>query len=76
MYKKNYSLSKHSKFKQSALPNHHPVRICILGGGLGGLYTALELEKFTQVTKPNYEVLLVEKREHFLLTPLLYEVVT
>jgi hypothetical protein len=41
MYEKNDSLSKHSKFKQSALPNHHPVRICILGGGLGGLYTAL-----------------------------------
>jgi demethylphylloquinone reductase len=52
------------------------VRICILGGGFGGLYTALELAKFSQLCQPNYEITLIEKREHFLFTPLLYEVVT
>ncbi|MEA5550498.1 FAD-dependent oxidoreductase [Anabaena cylindrica UHCC 0172] len=59
------------KIKQS-----YPVRICILGGGFGGLYTALELGKFSQIRQPNYEIILIEKRELFLFTPLLYEVVT
>ncbi len=36
----------------------------------------MELEKFLQVRQPNYEISLVEKREHFLFTPLLYDVVT
>lgn len=34
------------------------------------------MEKFPQVRQPNYEIFLVEKREHFLFTPLLYNVVT
>ncbi|MFM2060716.1 MAG: hypothetical protein RLZZ507_386 [Cyanobacteriota bacterium] len=53
-----------------------PVRICILGGGFGGLYTALELIKIPLISQPNYEIILIEKRDHFLFTPLLYEVVT
>lgn len=52
------------------------MRICILGGGFGGLYTALELGKFSQFRHSNYEIILIEKKENFLFTPLLYEVVT
>lgn len=55
---------------------NNPVRICILGGGFGGLYTALELIKIPLICQPKYEIILIEKREHFLFTPLLYEVVT
>ncbi|NET00660.1 MAG: NAD(P)/FAD-dependent oxidoreductase [Sphaerospermopsis sp. SIO1G2] len=51
-------------------------RICILGGGFGGLYTALELGKFPQFKHSDYEIILIEKKENFLFTPLLYEVVT
>jgi len=48
-------------------------RILILGGGFGGLYTALELEK--QLHKyPNVEVTLVNRENFFLFTPMLHEV--
>ena len=48
-------------------------RILILGGGFGGLYTALELEK--KLPKyPNVEVTLVNRENFFLFTPMLHEV--
>jgi NADH dehydrogenase len=50
-----------------------PVRICVLGGGFGGLYTALALSR---KRSPRYQITLVEQRDHFLFTPLLYEIVT
>lgn len=48
-------------------------RICVLGGGFGGLYTALRLEKmpWRQDQKPT--VILVDKRDKFTFLPLLYE---
>ncbi len=51
-------------------------RICILGGGFGGLYTALKLTQFpwTKAEKP--EIVLVDQRDRFLFAPLLYELVT
>ncbi|NES81016.1 MAG: NAD(P)/FAD-dependent oxidoreductase [Moorea sp. SIO2B7] len=50
-------------------------KICILGGGFGGLYTALYLSRFARKSK-NLEITLVEQKDHFLFTPLLYELVT
>lgn len=48
-------------------------RILILGGGFGGLHTALELEK--QLPKySNVEVTLVNRENFFLFTPMLHEV--
>jgi NADH dehydrogenase len=48
-------------------------RIVILGGGFGGLYTALELEK--QLGKnPGVEATLVNRENFFLFTPMLHEV--
>lgn len=53
-----------------------PTRICILGGGFGGLYTALRLSQlpWTKLEKP--EIVLVDQRDRFLFSPLLYELVT
>ena len=51
-------------------------QICILGGGFGGLYTALQLNRFpwSQSRKP--QVTLIDQGNRFLFTPLLYELVT
>lgn len=49
-------------------------RICILGGGFGGLYTALRLSQLPWAEKP--EILLVDQNDRFVFLPLLYEVVT
>lgn len=51
-------------------------RICILGGGFGGLYTALRLSQlpFAKPQKP--EIILVDRCDRFLFSPLLYEILT
>lgn len=49
-------------------------QICILGGGFGGLYTALYLSKFSWSRKCH--ITLVEPKDRFLFTPLLYELLT
>lgn len=49
-------------------------RICILGGGFGGLYTALNLSHLPWAVTP--EIILIDKNDHFLFTPFLYELVT
>ena len=49
-------------------------RICILGGGFGGLYTALRLSQLPWSVQP--EIILVDQRDRFVFLPLLYELVT
>ncbi|MEM8602716.1 MAG: NAD(P)/FAD-dependent oxidoreductase [Cyanobacteria bacterium P01_H01_bin.121] len=51
-------------------------QICILGGGFGGLYTALRLSQFTwnEAVKPT--ITLVDQNDRFVFLPLLYELVT
>ena len=52
-----------------------PQQICILGGGFGGLYTALRLSQLPwEGTPPT--ITLVDHRDRFLFLPLLYELVT
>jgi NADH:ubiquinone reductase (non-electrogenic) len=51
-------------------------RICILGGGFGGLYTALRLSEFPWEPSQNLEITLVDQSDRFLFSPLLYELVT
>jgi demethylphylloquinone reductase len=51
-----------------------PSKICILGGGFGGLYTALRLTQMTWPQKP--EITLVDQRDRFVFAPLLYELLT
>lgn len=51
-------------------------RICILGGGFGGLYTALRLSELPWPEAEKPEIVLVDRCDRFLFTPLLYELVT
>ncbi|NJL19818.1 MAG: NAD(P)/FAD-dependent oxidoreductase [Leptolyngbyaceae cyanobacterium SM1_3_5] len=51
-----------------------PARIVILGGGFGGLYTALRLNELPWNQSP--EIVLVDQRDRFLFSPLLYELLT
>lgn len=53
-----------------------PTRICILGGGFGGLYTALRLSQLPWEKSQQPEIILVDRNDRFLFLPLLYELVT
>jgi demethylphylloquinone reductase len=50
-------------------------RICILGGGFAGLYTALRLHQMDW-GEVDHEIILVDKSDRFVFTPLLYELLT
>ncbi len=56
--------------------SQQPIRICILGGGFAGLYTALRLSQFpwTETEKP--DIVLVDQHDRFVFLPLLYELMT
>ncbi|MEM8672918.1 MAG: NAD(P)/FAD-dependent oxidoreductase [Cyanobacteria bacterium P01_G01_bin.67] len=51
-------------------------RICIVGGGFGGLYTALRLEEFPWKSESKPEITLIDQSDRFLFSPLLYELIT
>jgi demethylphylloquinone reductase len=51
-------------------------RICILGGGFGGLYTALRLSQLPWIGHAKPEIVLVDQRDRFVFAPLLYELLT
>lgn len=51
-------------------------RIVILGGGFGGLYTAIALSRLPWDTNTRPEITLVDQRDRFLFAPMLYELVT
>ncbi len=53
-----------------------PTRICILGGGFGGLYTALRLSQLPWNPSEKPEIVLIDQRDRFLFSPLLYELLT
>lgn len=53
-----------------------PTRICILGGGFGGLYTALRLSQLPWEMAEKPEITLVDRHDRFLFAPLLYELMT
>ena len=48
--------------------------ICIVGGGFGGLYTALYLQKYRHLR--NSRITLIEPKDQFLFTPMMYELIT
>ena len=50
--------------------------ICVLGGGFGGLYTALRLSKLDWGDAPRPRVTLVDQQDRFVFLPMLYEVTT
>src|SRR5215469_17435976 len=53
-------------------------RILILGGGFGGVYAALRLEKLlaAKLAKREAEITLLSRDNFFLFTPMLHEVAT
>ncbi len=51
-------------------------RICILGGGFGGLYTALRLSQLPWEVSQKPEIILIDQNDRFLFAPLLYELLT
>lgn len=53
-----------------------PARICILGGGFGGLYTALRLSQLPWEPLQKPEIVLIDQRDRFVFLPLLYELLT
>jgi demethylphylloquinone reductase len=53
-----------------------PARICILGGGFGGLYTALRLSQLPWNKPEKPDIVLVDQRDRFVFSPLLYELLT
>ncbi len=53
-----------------------PARICILGGGFGGLYTTLRLSQLPWEKLERPEIVLVDQSDRFLFSPLLYELLT
>ena len=55
------------------MDTNRPKQILILGGGFGGLYAALELEK-TLARDPDVEITLINRENFFLFTPMLHEV--
>ena len=48
--------------------------ICIIGGGFGGLYTALYLQKYRHLRSSR--ITLIEPKSQFLFTPMMYELIT
>ncbi|KAB8315731.1 NAD(P)/FAD-dependent oxidoreductase [Tolypothrix campylonemoides VB511288] len=56
--------------------SEQPARICILGGGFGGLYTALRLSQLPWEPSQKPEMVLVDQSDRFLFSPFLYELLT
>ena len=54
-------------------PEMNKTKVIILGGGFGGVYTALRLDK-TLARRADVEVILVSRDNFLLFTPMLHEV--
>lgn len=57
-------------------PDKQKPRVCILGGGFGGLYTALRLDSLVWPEDKKPQVLLVDQSDRFVFKPLLYELLS
>ncbi|KAJ3695866.1 hypothetical protein LUZ60_001243 [Juncus effusus] len=57
-------------------PDKKRPRVCILGGGFGGLYTALRLESLFWPDDNKPQVVLVDQSDKFVFKPMLYELLT
>ncbi len=51
-------------------------QVCILGGGFGGLYTALRLSQLSWEGSTPPQITLVDQNDRFVFLPLLYELIT
>ncbi|XP_040381057.1 alternative NAD(P)H-ubiquinone oxidoreductase C1, chloroplastic/mitochondrial isoform X2 [Oryza brachyantha] len=57
-------------------PDKQRPRVCILGGGFGGLYTALRLESLVWPNDKKPQVMLVDQSDRFVFKPMLYELLS
>lgn len=57
-------------------PDDKKPRVCILGGGFGGLYTALRLESLEWPRDKKPQILLFDQSERFVFKPMLYELLS
>ncbi|KAF0908719.1 hypothetical protein E2562_028155 [Oryza meyeriana var. granulata] len=57
-------------------PDRQRPRVCILGGGFGGLYTALRLESLVWPSDKKPQVMLVDQSDRFVFKPMLYELLS
>ncbi|RCV20713.1 hypothetical protein SETIT_4G079100v2 [Setaria italica] len=57
-------------------PDKQRPRVCILGGGFGGLYTALRLESLVWPSGKKPQVVLVDQSDRFVFKPMLYELLS
>ncbi|NEP04386.1 MULTISPECIES: NAD(P)/FAD-dependent oxidoreductase [Okeania] len=64
------------KISETVEGSNVATKICILGGGFGGLYTALYLQSFRGFKHKNCQIILIDSQDHIVFTPLLYEVIT
>ncbi len=60
----------------SPMSQESATKICILGGGFGGLYTAVRLNQLPWDSIQQPEITLVDRCDRFVFTPLLYELLT
>lgn len=51
-------------------------KIVILGGGFGGLYTAIILKKLSSIPLVNLDITLIDRKEKFIFYPFLYEMLS
>jgi demethylphylloquinone reductase len=56
--------------------NVTPAQVYILGGGFAGLYTALQLDRYSKKRSPKPQITLIDQNDRFLFTPFLYELIT
>ncbi len=65
-----------NRFAGAARDGGQPPRICVVGGGFGGLYTAIKLEQLMWPKGSKPRVTLVDQNTRFSFKPLLYDVLT
>ncbi|KAJ0984736.1 hypothetical protein J5N97_003092 [Dioscorea zingiberensis] len=71
-----YSSMGDSALSNYSWPDNQKPRVCILGGGFGGLYTALRLESLVWPDDKKPQVVLVDQCDHFVFKPMLYELLS
>lgn len=57
------------------MPKSNPHKIVVLGGGFGGLHTALSLKRWLR-KRDDVQLFLINEKNYFQFTPLLHEVAT
>eukprot|EP00268_Persea_americana_P052220 TRINITY_DN5840_c0_g1_i2.p1 TRINITY_DN5840_c0_g1~~TRINITY_DN5840_c0_g1_i2.p1 ORF type:complete len:555 (+),score=108.42 TRINITY_DN5840_c0_g1_i2:42-1667(+) len=67
---------KETEIATYAWPDNQKPRVCILGGGFGGLYTALRLESLEWPHDKKPQVLLIDQSDRFVFKPMLYELLS